>query len=142
VRITISGDAGAITQRLKSFGIIHRGIQIVNGARADDHQKTAVFTIQDFFNTTAGGRDMFRNACGNRVPHRQFSRGNQAINTRSAEFVGFIHGISQKIFASSADYREVMGITLNQSLLISSSGRSRPDDVQNDTLIWINVLAY
>jgi len=34
--------------------------------------------------------------------------------------------MSQKFFASSADYREVMGITLNQSLLISSSGRVAP----------------
>jgi hypothetical protein len=34
--------------------------------------------------------------------------------------------MSQKIFASSADYREVMGITLNQSLLISSRGDTAP----------------
>jgi hypothetical protein len=40
--------------------------------------------------------------------------------------------MSQKIFASSADYREVMGITLNQSLLISSSGQIRPDDARYD----------
>jgi hypothetical protein len=41
--------------------------------------------------------------------------------------------MSQKFLASSADYREVMGITLNQSLLISSSGRLRPEDVVDDT---------
>jgi hypothetical protein len=67
------------------------------------------------------------------VPLCQFRRCHQAINARSAEFVSFIHGISQKFFASSADYREVMGITLNQSLLISSSGRFRPDGEHHDT---------
>jgi len=35
----------------------------------------------------------------------------------------------RKIFASSADYREVMGITLNQSLLNSSSARLHAEDV-------------
>jgi hypothetical protein len=75
---------------------------------------------------------MFRNVGGNRMPLRQFSRRDQAVNARSAEFVGFIHGMSQKIFASSADYREVMGITLNQSLLISSSGDTAPW-LQDDT---------
>jgi hypothetical protein len=34
--------------------------------------------------------------------------------------------MSQNFCASSADYREVMGITLNQSLLISSLGQIRP----------------
>jgi hypothetical protein len=69
---------------------------------------------------------MFRTGGGNRMPLSQFSRRDQAVNARSAEFIGFIHGMSQKIFASSADYREVMGITLNQSLLISSSGDTAP----------------
>ena len=76
---------------------------------------------------------MFRNRGGNGMPLSQFSRCDQAVNARRAEFVGFIHDLSQKIFASSADYREVMGITLNQSLLISSSGRLRPEDVVDDT---------
>ena len=76
---------------------------------------------------------MLRNACGKWMPLCQFSRCNQAVNARSAEFIGFIHGMSQKIFASSADYREVMGITLNQSLLISSSGRHRPVVADDDT---------
>jgi hypothetical protein len=40
--------------------------------------------------------------------------------------------MSQNFCASSADYREVMGITLNQSLLISSSGQIRPDDAHYD----------
>lgn len=78
---------------------------------------------------------MLRNACGKRMPLCQFSRCDQAVNARCAEFVGFIHGMSQKFCASSADYREVMGITLNQSLLISSSGRLRPEDVDDDTRI-------
>ncbi len=51
-----------------------------------------------------------------------------AINARGAQFVGFVHGMSQKFFASSADYREVMGITLNQSLLIFKFGARRPED--------------
>jgi hypothetical protein len=104
----------------------------VNGAGANHHQKTLVFAVQDFFNAAAGRRYMFRNACGNGVPLGQFSRSHQAINARSAEFVGFVHGMSQNFCASSADYREVMGITLNQSLLISSSGQIRPDDAHYD----------
>jgi len=76
---------------------------------------------------------VFRNGSGNGMPLGQFSRRNQAVNARSAEFIGFIHDLSQKIFASSADYREVMGITLNQSLLISSSGRHRPVVADDDT---------
>jgi len=76
---------------------------------------------------------MFRDRGGNGVPLGQFSRGDQAVYARRAEFIGFIHDLSQKIFASSADYREVMGITLNQSLLISSSGRHRPAVEKDDT---------
>ena len=122
-----------IPQALKPFCIIHRGIQIVDGAGTNHHQKTLVFTIEDFFNAAAGGRHVFRNGRGNRMPLGQFSRRDQAVNARSAEFIGFIHGMSQKIFASSADYREVMGITLNQSLLISSSGRHSPVVADDDT---------
>lgn len=72
---------------------------------------------------------MFRYTRGNRMPLCQFSRCDQAVNARSAEFIGFIHEMSQKNFCFIGDYREVMGITLNQSLLNSSSARLRAEDV-------------
>ena len=113
-------------QRLKALCIIHRRVQVVDGAGANYYQKTFVFTIENFFDAATGGRHMVRHLVGNGVQPGQFSRGDQAINARGAQFVGFVHGMSQKFFASSADYREVMGITLNQSLLISSSGHVAP----------------
>lgn len=93
---------------------------------ANHHQKTFVFTIENFFDAATGGRHMVRHLGGYGMQQGQFSRCDQVINARGAQFVGFVHGMSQKFFASSADYREVMGITLNQSLLISSSGHVAP----------------
>jgi hypothetical protein len=110
----------------------------MDGARPNNHQKTFVFTIEDFFNASAGCRYMFRNACGKgaAVPVQTVSPGYQCAQCGVRQFYSW--DISE-IFASSADYREVMGITLNQSLLISSSGRFRPD---GGTMIPEFVLMY
>ncbi|WP_312634037.1 hypothetical protein, partial [Pseudescherichia sp.] len=43
-----------------------------------------------------------------------------ALNARSAEFISFVHDLSQKLAASTAKVPEVMGITINQSLMFSS----------------------
>jgi hypothetical protein len=69
----------------------------VNGAGTNDHQKTLVFTIQDFFNPTAGGRNMFRDGGGNRMPCAS-SAGVTRLSMRSAEFIGFVHGIVSENF--------------------------------------------
>lgn len=69
---------------------------------------------------------MVRHLGGNGMQLASSAGVTKVINARGAQFVGFVHGMSQKFFASSADYREVMGITLNQSLLISSSGHVAP----------------
>ncbi len=41
---------------------------------------------------------MFRNRGGNGVPLGQFSRGDQAVYARRAEFIGFIHGLVSENF--------------------------------------------
>lgn len=80
-----------IPQSLKAFGIIQCCIQIVDRARANHDQKTLVFTVQDFFNTSAGGRNMFRNRGGNGMPLSQFSRCDQlsmrAVRSSSVLFM-------------------------------------------------------
>jgi hypothetical protein len=104
----------------------------MDGARPNNHQKTFVFTIEDFSMrrrdaVTCSATPAERGAA---VPVQTVSPGYQCAQCGVRQFYSW--DISE-IFASSADYREVMGITLNQSLLISSSGRFRPDSEHHDT---------
>jgi hypothetical protein len=64
---------------------------------------------------------MFRNCKGNGMPLRQLCRRDQALNARSAKFIGFVHW-NLKILCSNGQMPEVMRITINQSLLNSIAG--------------------
>jgi hypothetical protein len=60
----------------------------MDGARPNNHQKTFVFTIEDFFNASAGCRYMFRNACGKgaAVPVQTVSPGYQCAQCGVRQF--------------------------------------------------------
>lgn len=69
---------------------------------------------------------MVRHLGGYGMQQGQFSRCDQGYQCARCAVRRFCSWNVSEIFASSADYREVMGITLNQSLLISSSGHVAP----------------
>jgi len=104
------------------MSVIHGRIKVMDGAGPHDNQQATIFAVYYFLYPPTRGVNVFRNRTGDGIPLGQLGRGHQTLNARSAEFIGFVHDLSQKFVASTAGVPEVMGITINQSLTFSSMG--------------------
>ncbi|SBK90804.1 Uncharacterised protein [Klebsiella oxytoca] len=112
----------AFAHTLQSARILHRRISIVNGTGTDHYQQAAIFTVENFFDSAARSRNVGGNIGGHGMPLRQFRGRYQAFNARGTQFVCFIHWGLKNLFLPRRKCREVMRITINQSLLIARAG--------------------
>ncbi|KJF92082.1 hypothetical protein UA70_23930 [Raoultella planticola] len=94
----------------------------MNGARSDNHQQAAIFTVEDLFNPAAGSGNVRRNVGRHGMPLRQFRGRHQAFNARGTQSSVLFIGVSKNLFLPRRKCREVMRITINQSLLIARAG--------------------
>ena len=107
---------------LQAARILHRRINVVDGARTDHHQQATVLTVEDSLNAAARSGDVSCYFGRHRMPLRQFRGRYQAFNARGTQFVCFIHWGLKNLFLPRRKCREVMRITINQSPLIARAG--------------------